>query len=188
VPSWSSTTEPATGTLLEFAVECNPGSLVGALMCGLLEKYFEGCDCLVQPTSARRSSDVKVMNRASGATLWVIPNPPLPSDVDRLSGNGKHSIIHIGATREEIEAAFSSLVTGKPIPRRVGASEGPGSNLTPREREVARLVAQGLNNDEIAAILGVSPHTVRTHVASSCARLGVKTRARLAARVRELQL
>lgn len=40
----------------------------------------------------------------------------------------------------------------------------PSADLTPRQTEVLRLLAQGANVDEIAGTLGISVHTVRTHV------------------------
>jgi DNA-binding CsgD family transcriptional regulator len=48
--------------------------------------------------------------------------------------------------------------------------------LTPREAEVLVWVAQGKTNPEIAGILRISPHTVRTHLERTFAKLGVETR------------
>ncbi|MGW2091677.1 response regulator [Promicromonospora sukumoe] len=48
--------------------------------------------------------------------------------------------------------------------------------LTPREREVLALVAQGMTNAEIATALVVGVETVRTHVASVLAKLGARDR------------
>ncbi|MER3439078.1 MAG: hypothetical protein C4346_16650, partial [Chloroflexota bacterium] len=61
-----------------------------------------------------------------------------------------------------------------------GEALAPGT-LTLREREVARLVARGLSNKEIAAQLGISPHTAGNHVANIIAKLGVESRAAVAA-------
>ena len=55
--------------------------------------------------------------------------------------------------------------------------------LRPREREVAVLVAEGLTNAEIGARLGISPGTVGRHLANSYERLGIHSRAALAALV-----
>ena len=49
--------------------------------------------------------------------------------------------------------------------------------LTPREREVLRLLASGLGNKEIAAKLNISEHTAKFHVASILGKLGAASRA-----------
>lgn len=56
-------------------------------------------------------------------------------------------------------------------------------HLTPRQAEILTLVAQGCTNASIAAILSVSPHTVRTHLENAYASLGVHNRAASIARV-----
>jgi len=56
-----------------------------------------------------------------------------------------------------------------------GAQNG-GRTLTRRELSVLRLVAHGLGNKEIASELGISAHTVKYHLASLLAKLGVHSR------------
>ncbi|MFN8490546.1 MAG: helix-turn-helix transcriptional regulator [Caldilineaceae bacterium] len=56
-------------------------------------------------------------------------------------------------------------------------------NLSGREQEIARLVAKGLPNKTIAAILEISPWTVSTHLRRIFAKLGVNTRAEMVAYV-----
>jgi DNA-binding CsgD family transcriptional regulator len=51
------------------------------------------------------------------------------------------------------------------------------------ERQVVDLVAEGLRNTDIAARLFVAPSTIKTHLAHAFAKLGVSTRAELAALV-----
>ncbi|MEU9863998.1 response regulator transcription factor [Streptomyces sp. NPDC047971] len=57
----------------------------------------------------------------------------------------------------------------------------PQDPLTPREREIVRLVAQGLTNAEIASALVVTPGTAKTHLANIQAKLGVRNRVGIAA-------
>lgn len=52
-------------------------------------------------------------------------------------------------------------------------------NLTPREREVARLVIDGLSTDDISAALFISPHTVRDHLKAIFGKVGVSSRGTL---------
>ena len=55
----------------------------------------------------------------------------------------------------------------------LGAIEEP---LTPREREVLTLLADGLANKSIAVTLGISDQTVKAHVAAICGKLGAQNR------------
>jgi len=52
----------------------------------------------------------------------------------------------------------------------------PDFNLTPREMEVLRLMARGLNNPQIAEELTVSRSTVKFHVSSILSKLGITSR------------
>lgn len=63
----------------------------------------------------------------------------------------------------------------------VRAFLAPPSELSAREAEVLRLVAEGLSDGEIAARLIVSPHTVHRHVANIRTKLGQPSRAAAAA-------
>lgn len=55
--------------------------------------------------------------------------------------------------------------------------------LTPRQAEVARLIARDLTSAEIAGRLGISVHTVRRHAERILPRLGVRSRKGIAARL-----
>jgi two-component system nitrate/nitrite response regulator NarL len=53
--------------------------------------------------------------------------------------------------------------------------------LSPREREIVNLVAQGLPNKMIASVLEISPWTVATHLRRIFVKLGVNSRAEMVA-------
>jgi DNA-binding CsgD family transcriptional regulator len=59
------------------------------------------------------------------------------------------------------------------------------SSLSPREREVARLIAEGLSNRAIADRLGLSERTIEAHVEHILGKLGFRSRARVATWVTE---
>jgi DNA-binding NarL/FixJ family response regulator len=48
--------------------------------------------------------------------------------------------------------------------------------LTPRQREILRLLASGLENKQIARKLGIGVHTVKTHVSRILHKLGASSR------------
>jgi DNA-binding CsgD family transcriptional regulator len=60
------------------------------------------------------------------------------------------------------------------VARRRPLSQADG--LTPREREVLALVAEGRTNTEVALVLWISPGTVRKHLENAYEKLGVHTR------------
>jgi DNA-binding CsgD family transcriptional regulator/tetratricopeptide (TPR) repeat protein len=77
------------------------------------------------------------------------------------------------------EARAMAWARGLPHASRTqAAAQGP---LSPREWEVAQLIAGGLSNRQIAEALVISERTVENHVSSILARLGVDTRAQVAA-------
>jgi predicted ATPase/DNA-binding CsgD family transcriptional regulator len=86
------------------------------------------------------------------------PMPPMPPE--RLGPSGRRPVTGVPAT--------SGPVT-------------PPSTLTPREREIAALIARGLSNKGIADELVISPATVARHVTNILTKLGFGSRAQIAA-------
>jgi two-component system, NarL family, response regulator DevR len=64
------------------------------------------------------------------------------------------------------------------------ASDAIDGLLSSRERDVLRLLAEGMTDREIAAALAISPRTVESHVSSVLRKLGVRNRAEAAQRYR----
>jgi DNA-binding CsgD family transcriptional regulator len=62
----------------------------------------------------------------------------------------------------------------------------PLDALSPREREVLRLLADGLSNKELARALNVSENTIKTHLANLYAKLGTRNRVQALARAQAL--
>ncbi len=81
----------------------------------------------------------------------------------------------LAKTRDQIR----ELGARPPVRAPARGSEG----LSSREREVARLAAEGKSNKTIARALSISPRTVSTHLTSIFGKLGVSSRAELAASV-----
>jgi len=112
-----------------------------------------------------------------------------PEAAARLAAAGPPAwaLLGPGAGREQLAAAVRAVHRGLVVltpplapgwfPSRPAAGPaGAIPRLTPREREVLALLAQGLGNKQIAWELGVSEHTVKYHVSSLYAKLGAGSR------------
>jgi DNA-binding CsgD family transcriptional regulator/tetratricopeptide (TPR) repeat protein len=84
----------------------------------------------------------------------------------------------LGAQRGSDEAAHLLRSLGV----RPATATRAGTGLTPREKDVLRLMVSGRSNDAIAGELFLSKRTVEHHVSSVLAKLGVSTRAEAMAR------
>ena len=76
---------------------------------------------------------------------------------------------HAGRTTLSPDAAQALVETANQPP-------APGLDLTEREREVLKLMIEGLNNTQIAGRLTVSPSTIKSHVSNILSKLGVASR------------
>lgn len=93
-----------------------------------------------------------------------------------------------GASRAELVAAIRAVARGERYVHSsiAGIVVGDslqwlrhGQRLSPREREVLRLVADGRTAADVGRVLGISAHTVRRHVSNLTLKLGVRGRAGL---------
>ena len=81
----------------------------------------------------------------------------------------------IGAARAGLVALHPDALQGSAAARAAGARGGAAA-LSPREREILEMMAEGTSNRTIAGRLGISSQTVKFHVASILAKLGAASR------------
>ena len=94
---------------------------------------------------------------------------------------GAAGYVRKDADPETLLAAVRAVARGKTyidpsIGQRLSKTGSAGSELTPRETEVLRLLALGLSNRDIASALEVGEETVKTHIAHLLAKLEVENR------------
>ncbi len=109
---------------------------------------------------------------------------------------GARGVLLRGAPAEVLAAALVAVARGLSVLEGPLASEWlrppdaplAAEGLTPREREVLALLAEGLANKAIAARLGISEHTAKFHVNAILGKLGVENRAEAIVRAARLGL
>jgi DNA-binding CsgD family transcriptional regulator len=101
----------------------------------------------------------------------------------RRWGDARHALDRAVAAFDEIGSAGWSEVARAELARAGSRRPASPGALTPTERRVAELAAQGLANKEIAQTLVVTVGTVEFHLSNVYRKLGVRSRARLAARL-----
>ena len=111
---------------------------------------------------------------------------PEPATLARATAEVRFALEQAANAAEEAAAyaravanvlsSLSERALPAPVPR-TPCAENP---LSPREREVLSLVAEGRSNKAIADALSVSPNTIKTHVASLFTKLNADSRVQLA--------
>ncbi len=96
-------------------------------------------------------------------------NEKFGSEHDIVAVLEAHPVARRTATAGLRDAELLRITTSSP------ASEADARQLTPREREVLTLVADGVSDREIATRLMISPHTVKTYLRRASQKLGVRT-------------
>lgn len=97
----------------------------------------------------------------AGARGFVLKEAPLTEVV--------RAVELVAAGRTYVDPILAGVLSSSAATQKV-------SELTQRERDVLRLLADGLSNEEIGKELFISPETVRTHVRKAMARLDADTR------------
>ncbi|HET6763065.1 MAG TPA: response regulator transcription factor [Longimicrobiaceae bacterium] len=123
---------------------------------------------------------------------------PVHEDIIEFVNAGVSGFILKDATFEDLVSTIRSVAQGEHVlpPQmtstlfsqiaREAMARGRGVALdavrmTPREREVIDLIADGLSNKEIAGRLGIATHTVKSHVRNVMEKLALHTRLQIAA-------
>ncbi|CUR57795.1 putative Transcriptional regulator, LuxR family [metagenome] len=123
-----------------------------------------------------------------GAALYAFLQPHHEHYVQRLTaalGERRFESAFAEGATLTIDRAIALVTAPDPALRRPARPERP-DGLTPREAEIATMVAQGMTNRGIAETLVISPRTVETHVEHVLAKLGLVARGQVAPRLAAL--
>jgi DNA-binding NarL/FixJ family response regulator len=131
------------------------------------------------------AGDTHLMEEVSQRVVLLLDTSD-PALVSAALRSGIRGVLSTEATPEEIESAIQAVNTGLVVvtagslpdllPDLRPPTEALTEPLSDRELEVLNLIAEGQSNKLIAHGLGISEHTVKTHVASILAKLGAASR------------
>jgi two-component system, NarL family, nitrate/nitrite response regulator NarL len=101
--------------------------------------------------------------------------------IRRAIEHGVSGVILKSYTTKQIREAIAYIATGRTVmpagwQRVLARAVCKPLGLSPRQRQILALVAQGRGNEEIAAELELSPNTVKFHIRALYSRLGVRNR------------
>lgn len=112
--------------------------------------------------------------------ILVLSNYEGSEDIHRALQAGALAYLTKDASSDELIRAILAVRAGKrylpPAVASLLATRLPGSQLTDRELDVLRLLAQGASNREAADSLGISENTIRIHVSRILDKLGAADR------------
>jgi DNA-binding NarL/FixJ family response regulator len=139
----------------------------------------------------------RIVHAVPGTAVLVLSMAEDDDVVFSAMQAGARGYLLKGAAQEEIDRALKAVVAGEAIfgpgvaarvlglfAREPAAAE-PFPELTPRERDVLELVAQGRRNASIATALGMAPKTVANHLSSIFTKLQVTDRSAAIVRARD---
>ena len=116
---------------------------------------------------------------------WLVVSPVVHGGwVRQAMAAGVLGYVHAACALEELRDAARAVAAGRRYLCRTAAgavAEGwLGDDLTPRERDVLRMLCLGLDNKSIGLRLGVAAGTVKTHVKTLLQKLGARSRTQAA--------
>lgn len=141
---------------------------------------------LVDDRTWQRSEHYRLVDEPQGirdmVCIFMKPMPDLLVTMHAGShtGNFPHGILAAAQTFAPVAEALIRARGGF-----TDRNPAPAVKLSPREREILHWVGEGKRNAEIAAILQLSPLTVRKHLENIFAKLGVETRTAAATALRD---
>jgi DNA-binding NarL/FixJ family response regulator len=122
--------------------------------------------------------------RSSGLRTLVLTSATEPSAAARAVRAGAAGVLYKDIDPDALVRAIRSVRDGNVLlaPEALGSlvRGSRADTLTPREREVLARIADGRSNREIARLLALSEKTVKAHVSSVLAKLGVQDRTQAA--------
>jgi DNA-binding NarL/FixJ family response regulator len=176
--------DPALRLRLRRALEGSdpPVVAVEATLAALLDRSPRAAlACVIvaapRPGPASASAVARVRAALGAVRVVLVCEAARPADARRAIARGADGVVLADRVETSLAAAVADVIGGQlSIPRSLRRQVDPGAALTAREREILALVVAGLTNAQIAARIYLAESTVKSHLTSAFAKLGVSSR------------
>ena len=126
------------------------------------------------------SAAVEILKRAPESKIVLLTSFTTAADIKRALNAGALGAVIKDCPCEMLIDAIRSVANGEKFVSQEIANIMEEAKrlpaLSPRQKDILRLVAKGFNNDEIAARIGITRHGVKAHLAIVFERIGASSR------------
>ena len=135
---------------------------------------------LLMPRTSGAEATAAIHARQPETKILILTSYGDANDIRVALGNGATSAAVKSLPNVELVDVIRATAAGtrflSPEVAQLLASDEPIANLSPRQRQILESIARGLSNAQIALLLGISPESVKTHVANLFGKIGAANR------------
>lgn len=132
---------------------------------------------LVERSLVSAVREIKTLGPAPERPLSVVVCEAIrPGEVRLALAAGIAGVVLAGSLASSLVSCLTAVCAGQVCVPRAQARQVEAASLSPRERQILGLVVMGYMNSEIASRLTVAESTVKSHLSSAFAKLGVRSR------------
>lgn len=135
---------------------------------------------LLMPRTNGAEATAAIHARQPETKILILTSFGDANDIRIALGNGATSAAVKSLPNAELVDVIRATAAGtrflSPEVAQLLAADEPITDLSPRQRQILESIARGLSNAQIALLLGISPESVKTHVANLFAKIGAANR------------
>lgn len=135
---------------------------------------------LLMPRTSGAEATAAIHARQPETKILILTSYGDANDIRVALGNGATSAAVKSLPNADLVDVIRETAAGtrflSPEVAQLLATDEPIANLSPRQRQILESIARGLSNAQIALLLGISPESVKTHVANLFGKIGAANR------------
>ena len=122
----------------------------------------------------------EIMSAAPEMKILVLTTFATSDSISSVLSAGARGVVLKNIPRDQLLLAIHRIIAGKQVlsedVKMVLAEDPPVEALSPRQSEILNMLARGMSNREMAAILGISVTVVKEHITALYGKLGAANR------------